>query len=208
MRYLKSNFKMQIILSALKAEAIPLINYYKLSPNNSIGLQMYKSDLLTILITGVGKKNVNKALKEYLKKSKNIDEAKFINIGIAGGVKGNCKIGEMFFINKVFDDYIEVNYNIKTGNRPNILENRVTTVFEPILNNGQGREGLVDMEAYEICSVLSDFNQLNKVTIIKIVSDFMDSDTKYLSSKQIQKLIKKKLYDIDIFLNDNSKLYK
>ena len=197
---------MQIILSALKAEAIPLINYYKLSPNNSIGLQMYKSDLLTILITGVGKKNVNKALKEYLKKSKNIDEAKFINIGIAGGVKGNCKIGEMFFINKVFDDYIEVNYNIKTGNRPNILENRVTTVFEPILNNGQEREGLVDMEAYEICSVLSDLNQLNKVTIIKIVSDFMDSDTKYLSSKQIQKLIEKNLFDIDIFLKDNSKL--
>lgn len=199
---------MQIILSALKAEAIPLINYYKLSPNNSIGLQMYKNDLLTILITGVGKKNVNKALKEYLKKSKNIDEAKFINIGIAGGVKGNCKIGEMFFINKVFDDYLEVDYNIKTGKRPNILENHVTTVFEPILNNGQGREGLVDMEAYEICSVLSDFNQLNKVIIIKIVSDFMDSDTKYLSSKQIQKLIEKNLYDIDIFLNDNSKLYK
>lgn len=199
---------MQIILSALKAEAIPLINYYKLSPNNSIGLQMYKNDLLTILITGVGKKNVNKALKEYLKKSKNIEEVKFINIGIAGGVKGNCKIGEMFFINKVFDDYLEVDYNIKTGKRPNILENHVTTVFEPILNNGQGREGLVDMEAYEICSVLSDFNQLNKVIIIKIVSDFMDSDTKYLSSKQIQKLIEKNLYDIDIFLNDNSKLYK
>ena len=197
---------MQIILSALKAEAISLINYYKLVPNNSIGLQMYKNDLFTILITGVGKKNVNKTLKEYLKKTKNIEEAKFINIGIAGGVKGNCKIGEMFFINKVFDDYIEVNYNIKTGNRPNILESRVTTVFEPILNNGQEREGLVDMEAYEICSVLSDLNQLNKVTIIKIVSDFMDSDTKYLSSKQIRKLIEKNLFDIDIFLKDNSKL--
>jgi hypothetical protein len=199
---------MQIILSALKAEAIPLINYYKLVPNNSIGLQMYKNDLFTILITGVGKKNVNKALKEYLKKFKNIEEAKFINIGIAGGIKGNCRIGEMFFINKVFDDYLEVDYNIKTGNRPNISENRVTTVFEPILNNGQDREGLVDMEAYGICSILSDFNQLNKVTIIKIVSDFMDSDTKYLSSKQIRKLIEKNLFDIDIFLKDNSKLYK
>ena len=197
---------MQIILSALKAEAIPLINYYKLVPNNSIGLQMYMNDLFAILITGVGKKNVNKTLKDYLKKSKNIEETEFINIGIAGGVKGNCIIGEMFFINKVFDDYLEVNYNIKTGNIPNILENHVTTVFEPILNNGQEREGLVDMEAYEICSVLSDFNQLNKVTIIKIVSDFMDSDTKYLSSKQIRKLIEKNLFDIDIFLKDNSKL--
>ena len=199
---------MQIILSALKAEAMPLINYYKLVPNNSFGLQMYNNDSFTILITGVGKKNVNKTLKEYLKKSKNIEEANFINIGIAGGVKGNCKIGEMFFINKVFDDYLEVDYNIKTGNRPNISENRVTTVFEPILNNGQDREGLVDMEAYEICSILCDFNQLNKVTIIKIVSDFMDSDTKYLSSKQIRKLIEKNLFDIDIFLKDNSKLYK
>ena len=64
---------MQIILSALKAEAMPLINYYKLVPNNSIGLQMYNNDSFTILITGVGKKNVNKTLKAYLKKSKNIE---------------------------------------------------------------------------------------------------------------------------------------
>ena len=123
-------------------------------------------------------------------------------------MKGNCKIGEMFFIDKVFDDYLEVNYNIKSGNRSNLLENRVTTVFEPIINSDQEREGLVDMEAYEICSVLSDFNHLNKVTIIKIVSDFMDLDAKYLSSKKIQKLIEKNLFDIDHFLNDNSKLYK
>lgn len=198
---------MQIILSALKAEAIPLIKYYKLVHNNSIGLQMYRNDLFTILITGVGKKNVNKTLKEYLKKTKNIEQAKLINIGIAGGVKGNCKIGEMFFIDKVFDDYSEVDYNIKTCNRPNLLKNRVTTVFEPVLNSGQKRRGLVDMEAHEICTVLSDFNYLNKVTIIKIVSDFMDLDAKYLSSKQIQKLIEKNLVDIDIFLNDNSKLY-
>ena len=199
---------MKVILSALKAEAFPLINYYKLIPSNSIGLQMYRNDLFTMLITGVGKKNVNKTLKEYLKKTKNIEEAKFINIGIAGGVKGNCKIGEMFFIDKVFDDYLEVNYNIKSGNRSNLLENRVTTVFEPIMNSDQEREGLVDMEAYEICSVLSNFNHLNKVTIIKIVSDFMDLETKYLSSKKIQKLIEKNLFDIDHFLNDNSKLYK
>ena len=199
---------MKVILSALKAEAFPLINYYKLIPSNSIGLQMYRNDLFTMLITGVGKKNVNKTLKEYLKKTKNIEEAKFINIGIAGGVKGNCKIGEMFFIDKVFDDYLEVNYNIKSGNRSNLSENRVTTVFEPIMNSDQEREGLVDMEAYEICSVLSNFNHLNKVTIIKIVSDFMDLETKYLSSKKIQKLIEKNLFDIDHFLNDNSKLYK
>jgi len=60
---------MQIILSALKAEAMPLINYYKLVPNNSIGLQMYNNDLFTILITGVGKKNVNKK-KGLVKKTK------------------------------------------------------------------------------------------------------------------------------------------
>ena len=69
---------MKVILSALKAEAFPLINYYKLIPSNSIGLQMYRNDLFTMLITGVGKKNVNKTLKEYLKKTKNIEEAKFI----------------------------------------------------------------------------------------------------------------------------------
>ena len=81
---------MQIILSALKAEAMPLINYYKLVPNNSIGLQMYNNDSFTILITGVGRKNVNKTLKEYLKKSKNIDmdpRQQHGNIVESGGIK-------------------------------------------------------------------------------------------------------------------------
>ena len=71
---------MKVILSALKAEAFPLINYYKLIPSNSIGLQMYRNDLFTMLITGVGKKNVNKTLKEYLKKTKNIEVLPISNL--------------------------------------------------------------------------------------------------------------------------------
>ena len=197
---------MKIILSALKAEAIPLIKYYELLPNNSIGIQIYRNDIITILITGVGKSNVNRTLSRYIEKSKNIEKAKFINIGIAGGVKGNCKIGELFLIDKVFDENLKIDYDIKIESGTNLLKNHVTTVFEPIVNSEQERRGLVDMEAHEICTVLSNFNYLNKLTIIKIVSDFMDLDAKYLSSKQIQKLIKINLLDIDNFLNDNRKL--
>ena len=197
---------MQIILSALKAEAIPLIEYYKLSPDISIDLQIYKSDMHTLLITGVGKENVNKTLNRYLEKFKNTDKDKFINIGTSGGVKGDCEIGEMFLIDKAFNEFSKISYDIKSRVKINLLSNYVTTVLEPIVSGDLGRKGLVDMEAYEICKVLSDFNYLDKLTIIKIVSDFMDLDANYLGSKQIQKLIEKKLFDIDKFLNDLRKL--
>jgi len=121
-------------------------------------------------------------------------------------VKGNCKIGELFLIDKVFDENLKIDYDIKIESGTNLLKNHVTTVFEPIVNSEQERRGLVDMEAHGICTVLSNFNYLNKLTIIKIVSDFMDLDAKYLSSKHIQKLIKINLLDIDNFLNDNRKL--
>ena len=197
---------MQIILSALKAEAIPLIEYYKLSLDMSIDLQVYNSDMHTLLVTGVGRENVNRTLNRFFEKFKNIDKANFINIGISGAVRGDCEIGEMFLIDKAFNETSKMSYDIKSRVKISLLSNYVTTVLEPIVSGDLERKGLVDMEAYEICEVLSDFNYLDKLTMIKIVSDFMDLGATYLSSKQIQKLIEKKMVDIDKILNDLRKL--
>ena len=94
---------MHYILTALKSEAKPIIDYYDLVFDNSHPIPIYKNDIYTLLITGVGKVNVYKALTTYYK-NKDLGKSQFINIGIAGGHKNDCDLGQLFLINKVFDD--------------------------------------------------------------------------------------------------------
>ena len=77
---------MHYILTALKSEAKPIIDYYGLVFDDSHPIPIYKNDIYTLLITGVGKVNVYKALTTYYK-NKDLGKSQFINIGIAGGHK-------------------------------------------------------------------------------------------------------------------------
>ena len=52
---------MHYILTALKSEAKPIIDYYDLVFDNSHPIPIYKNDIYTLLITGVGKVSVYKA---------------------------------------------------------------------------------------------------------------------------------------------------
>ena len=58
---------MHYILTALKSEAKPIIDCYDLVFDNSHSIPIYKNDIYTLLITGVGKVNVYKALTTYYK---------------------------------------------------------------------------------------------------------------------------------------------
>ena len=144
---------MHYILTALKSEAKPIIDYYDLVFDNSHPIPIYKNDIYTLLITGVGKVNVYKALTTYYK-NKDLGKSQFINIGIAGGHKNDCDLGQLFLINKVFDDFSKIPINLQYENYFGLLKNKVNTVSKPITNGEFKRKGLVDMEAYEICEVI------------------------------------------------------
>ena len=77
--------------------------------------------------------------------------------------------------------------------------NQITTVSRPVVNNNFKGEWLVYMEAYEICKTINNLNSLDRLFILKIVSDYMDVKHQ-ISSNQVQHLIKQKISVLDKFL--------
>ena len=61
---------MQYIITALKSEAKPIIDYYRLKFSGFSNFPLYKNDNFTLLITGVGRKNVSNVLNLFFQKNK------------------------------------------------------------------------------------------------------------------------------------------
>mgnify|MGYP001260226256 CR=1 FL=1 len=90
---------MQLIITALKAEAMPIIDYYKLEKEMSKFYPYYRGEDLEIICCGVGGGNLKKIIADYFKNGKK-EVCQIINIGIAGSSIKSHNIGESFLVNK------------------------------------------------------------------------------------------------------------
>ena len=195
---------MQYIITALKSEAKPIIDFYGLEFSRKSNFPLYRNNNFTLAITGVGTKNVSEVSNLFFRKNDTIKNH-IINIGISGGRKGYCTIGQLFLIDKVSDEKSKLRFNLLPKQSFGLPNNQITTVSRPVVNNNFKGEGLVDMEAYEICKTINNFDGLDRLFILKIVSDYMDVKH-HISSNQVQHLIKRKILVIDKFLKDLRKL--
>ena len=175
-----------LILTALKAEASPFIEYYKLRKKEFIGSKfIYYSKTIALLITGVGKTNVQNTLESYCSQEKIIRHNFIINVGVAGASASLGKIGDLFFINKIIGDTDETAY-------PNLLykydmnEASLTTVNNPVVDGSDTYDELVDMEALEIWNILTSIVPNDRFIFLKVISDYMDN--KFLDIKSFNKL--------------------
>lgn len=195
---------MQYIITALKSEAKPIIDFYGLEFSSLSNLPLYKNDKFTLLITGVGRKNVSNFFNLFFKNNKAVKN-NIINIGISGGRKSDCSIGQLFLINKVSDEKSKLSFNLGSQHSFDLQNNEITTFSKPVVNDNFKGDGLVDMEAYEICKSVNNLDGLDRLFILKIVSDYMDMKH-HISGNQIQNLIKQKILVIDKFIKDLRKL--
>ena len=191
---------LQCIISALKAEAEPLANYYGLKQNLSYDYPLYGTDEMKIICTGVGRKNINDVLTNFYKGIPRNTQTQFINIGIAGGKKNECKIGECFIIDDIYDDRSEKVFNLNNKLKSHCSTQNITTVSNPISDGGLSYSTLVDMEAHEICRAVYKLGLKDNLLIIKIISDFMDISNKDLSFKKVYDLVDNNLNNINRLL--------
>lgn len=196
---------MQCIISALKAESVPLILFYKLEKNNSFWFPFYKKDDLCLLIVGVGKKEIEKRIFEVLDRY-NERVIQFINIGIAGSQRGFSEIGNIFLINKIIDQESKKNYFPDLIINSNLAESSITTVRSSVSDGGNSYNTLVDMEASEIYKVCSKRILTHQISFIKIVSDYMDSGVYSLDKKSVNLLVYSKLKEINNYLEKIKKV--
>ena len=192
---------LQCIISALKAEAEPLAKFFGLKQDTSYHYPFYDGDDIKIICTGVGRENIKNILINFYERIPNNIQAQFVNIGIAGGKKKDCKIGECFLINNVYDDKSKKVFNLNNNLESNCSTQNITTVSNPISDGGSSYNTLVDMEAHEICSTISKLGLEDNLMIIKIVSDFMDISKKDFSYDKVYDLVENNLNNINRLLN-------
>ncbi len=193
---------LQCIISALKAEAEPLAKFYGLKQDSSCDYPFYVGDKMEILCTGVGRRNIKNALINYYDRIPKDTKVQFINIGIAGGKKNECKIGQCFIIDNVYDDKSDKVYELNNKLKSNCSTQSITTVSKPVSDGGSSYFTLVDMEAHEICDAICNLGFENNLLIVKIISDFMDVNSNDVSFKKVYDLVEKKLNNIDRLLTD------
>ena len=165
----------RLIITALPDEARPFIDRFKLkSDENQSDLNVYSNESCSLLITGIGSGQVKSVLPVFLKRISDFDNVILFNIGIAGGHPDKTEIGEVYIVNKVTNDETVYKYFLTIPAKNEFTTIALTTVAKGITGGHVGYEGLVDMEAAIITATAISYLNIDKIAVIKVVSDYMD----------------------------------
>ncbi|MBC8346133.1 MAG: hypothetical protein ISR82_04710 [Candidatus Marinimicrobia bacterium] len=163
-----------LFLTALKAEAQPIIDGFGLHKNPTTHL--YQRKKIMLFITGVGKEKTKNRLNQLTPLLKDLGQIVIINIGIAGGNPKNTNIGNMYLIRSITDDEShELVFPDQLDNH-SFNEIELTTVSKGVTDYGKQFDGLVDMEASVIYEMMSKKVSPYRMLFLKVVSDYMDTE--------------------------------
>ena len=166
---------MTLIHTALKAEAKPIVEFFKLKCIQRKPFMLYKKDDILLIVCGMGAKNtlhVEHVFKEWTIK-------KALNIGIAGCKDTQVEIGTIFTCNQKIE-------NIKYAD--------ITSVKSPLGSASKLSTLLVDMEAESFTSTCRGYLDEKDIYVLKVVSDHLD--TKIPKKEFVWKIIEQNLKSI------------
>jgi purine nucleoside permease len=185
----------RLIITALPDEARPFIDRFRLaSDENQSDLRVFSNETCSLLITGIGGNRVKSVLPVFLERISDFDNAVLFNIGIAGGHPDKTEIGEVYLVNKVNNDQTVDKYSLTIPAKNGFNTMALTTVVKGITAGHVGYEGLVDMEAAIITATAVSYLNIDKIAVIKVVSDHMDIVD--WSSLDVYEIIRSKLDSI------------
>jgi purine nucleoside permease len=185
----------RLIITALPDEARPFIDRFRLaSDENQSDLRVFSNETCSLLITGIGGNRVKSVLPIFLERISDFDNAVLFNIGIAGGHPDKTEIGEVYLVNKVNNDQTIDKYSLTIPAKNGFNTMALTTVVKGITAGHIGYEGLVDMEAAIITATAVNYLNIDKIAVIKVVSDHMDIVD--WSSLDVYEIIRSKLDSI------------
>lgn len=190
----KSQFSIRWVM-ALKQEAQPIIEYYKmklLEGNNIFPIYKNYDQSHWLIISGIGRDNSASATSYLYEKSNSSKYTSWINIGIAGGGKGDY--GDICLVDKI------VNNSDSKTNYPDVIKKSNFTRMELLttdipITDYKSKE-LIDMEGSAFFNIASKFCSKELIAIIKVISDGPLNDIKKLNKSKIFDLINSNLISI------------
>ncbi|RMG44862.1 MAG: hypothetical protein D6719_01040 [Candidatus Dadabacteria bacterium] len=190
---------MNYIFIALKAEADPLIRYFSLKEEKNLpNLRLFSGGNLRLIISAVGKERVLRSVDSVFSLYSPGLTDSFYNIGICGA-PSDYSLNEIYLITSVQDNESGkvLELNVKTGSDLKTAE--LLTVNKPLTaSNDRNITSLVDMEGVHIATALAERGFLDRLTLLKIVSDHLNPGA--IKRDSVNRSISQKLDIIDKLL--------
>lgn len=176
-------------VTALDAEARPLIDHYRLKRDTTLPYTLYRDEEILLLVTGIGKTNALMAVSAVLGYSLPCTGDILLNIGICGAPK-EYEVGEALMVHKIIDNdrsyYPDMLYTHA------LRETSLQCVDKP---QESAHELPVDMESAAVFQAASRFLKLHQMGFLKIVSDHFEPE--YVTKEGVQELVRSHLPTID-----------
>ncbi len=187
-----------IYIVALRAEAEPLIKYYKLRRlMNHQAFEIYKHPKqdIYLAISGIGMLAASSMTAYLAGKDLLSKQSLLINLGIAGGK--NWSLGELILIAKASSEIAKQNFYPTKFFKTNLTEAALLTVSK--VPSTYPEQQLLDMEFYAIYAAAKYFISSEQIQSLKIISDKQQADINDLTKEKIEQLIANKLLEITKF---------
>ncbi|MFY9142799.1 hypothetical protein [Sulfuricurvum sp.] len=191
---------MNYIVTALDAEARPIIEHFRLKRDSSLPYTLYRNDNMLLLVSGMGKFNAAMAVSALLGWRIPKSEDIFINIGICGA-PSSIPLGEALLIHQIIDGdrrfYPDILY-------PHSL--RETSLICTDVPHSIMSDIPVDMESAAIFQAASRFFKLHQMAFLKIVSDHCEPER--VTKEGVVSLIRSHLMTFDHLRENLSRIQK
>ncbi|OQX73431.1 MAG: hypothetical protein B6D59_05660 [Campylobacteraceae bacterium 4484_4] len=174
---------MTTIVSALGAEAAPLIDYLGLEKIERQPFPLYRKEERFLIISGIGMLPSAIATTHILTRFPQLQSGKVVNIGIAGASRK--PIGSLFQIKKVIDHATDKVYHLPASF--SLPGASLSTFATPCSQTREIKSDLADMEAAGFLKAAKTFVPDTQIHLLKIVSDNLEPEI--LSKERIAGLI-------------------
>ena len=184
---------MLCIVTALQAEARPLIAQYRLKGLDGHPYRIYTSDDLHLIVSGVGKVSAASAVG-YQRALMGGDPVAWLNVGVAG--HGSEEVGTALLAHKVVDVATGKTFYPTFVSAPSCATSQLHTVDQP--ETDYGSACAYDMEASGFCQTAQRFATAELVHCLKIVSDNPQFPLQDLNAVEVEALVESRLDQVDI----------
>lgn len=178
---------MLYIAAAMYIEAHPFIEYYHLKQDlRSAKLQVFRSETVTLVITGVGELKSAIALTRLLSKQEPATDDFFLNYGCCGSASDSILPGHSYICNKIKQQ--NTGYTVYPDLLDSLSFEEASITTCPCIMTGSMpslTEPLVDMEAFGLYQAASLFFHTDQMMFLKTVTDHLTDALHSLSESDV-----------------------
>ncbi len=182
------------IVTALQSEAQPLVDYFDLTgAQPDAPFQIYESEDLRLIISGPGKVAAASAVA-YLAGSKQVPHPElWLNIGVAGHAER--PVGEAILAGEVIDEATKEKWYPQPVFDLELDLETVRTVSRPVRTFTT--DDAYDMEAAGFYDVALRFSTVERVHVMKVVSDGRSRSPDDVTESDVKQLVSDRLEHVE-----------